>query len=179
MLYSEAFLKSIKLIITFSVFSPDYPTSLPNDTLTCTLKIEHVSLATTNNAGGNCQNDTTEDDQNNDNSDNNVEEICQVRLDFLDFDLQPPILGNCHYDKMWVTANGKYPLLCGHNTGQHMYLDVSGKSHTELTFALDYLQPEFYSCPDRFGFLEANSRQFDSVNMFFFVFLLFYCRDFP
>ena len=51
-----------------------------------------------------------------------------------------------------------------------MYLDVSGKSHTELTFALDYLQPEFYSCPDRFGFLEANSRQFDSVNMFFFFF---------
>ena len=66
-----------------------------------------------------------------------------------------------------VTANGKYPLLCGHNTGQHMYLDVSGKSHTELTFALDYLQPEFYSCPDRFGFLEANSRQFNSVCFFF------------
>ena len=166
-------------LLSFSVFSPDYPTSLPNDTLTCTLKIEHVSLTTKNNAGGNCQNDTTEDDQNNDNSDNNVEEICQVRLDFLDFDLQPPILGNCHYDKMWVTANGKYPLLCGHNTGQHMYLDVSGKSHTELTFALDYLQPEFYSCPDRFGFLEANSRQFDSVNMVcFFVFLLFYCSGF-
>ena len=68
------------MIISFSVFSPDYPTSLPNDTLTCTLKIEHVSLTTTNNAGGNCQNDTTEDDQNNDNTDNNVAEICQVRL---------------------------------------------------------------------------------------------------
>ena len=75
---------------------------MPNDTFTCTLKIEHVSLSTTNNVGGNCQNDTSEDDENNGNSeDDNVEEICQVRLDFLDFDLQPPILGNCHYDKMW------------------------------------------------------------------------------
>ena len=98
-------------------------------------------------------------------SDSNSEEICQVRLDFLDFDLQPPVLGNCHYDKMWVTANGKYPLLCGRNTGQHMYLDVAGKSHTELTFFLDFLQPALYSCPDRFNIIEPTTRNIDWVSL--------------
>lgn len=74
-----------------------------------------------------------------------------MRLDFDEFALQPPLLGNCQYDKMWVTANGEYPLLCGQNSGQHIYLDVAGKSHTELTFSVDYLKDPLYSCPDRFG----------------------------
>ena len=26
------------------------------------------------------------------------------------------------YDKFYVSANGKYPLLCGENSGQHIYL---------------------------------------------------------
>ncbi len=58
---------------------------------------------------------------------------------------------------MWVTANGEYPLLCGHNSGQHIYLDVAGKSHTQLTFSVEELQPQFYSCPDRFGIAAQNS----------------------
>ena len=32
--------------------------------------------------------------------------------------MQPPLLGNCQYDKMYVTANGDYPLLCGQNSGK-------------------------------------------------------------
>ena len=52
---------------------------------------------------------------------------------------------------MWVTANGEYPLLCGHNSGHHIYLDVAGKRHTDITFMVEPIKPEFYSCPDRFG----------------------------
>jgi hypothetical protein len=69
----------------------------------------------------------------------------------LEFGLQPPLLGNCQFDKMLVTANGRYPLLCGQNTGQHIYLDVAGKSHTDISFLVDYLKAELYSCPDRFN----------------------------
>ena len=130
------------------------------------MKIHHTPT-TNNEAGANCNNNSTDGDEDGDDmSDSNSEEICQVRLDFLDFDLQPPVLGNCHYDKMWVTANGKYPLLCGRNTGQHMYLDVAGKSHTELTFFLDFLQPALYSCPDRFNIIEPTTRNIDWVSKF-------------
>ena len=75
----------------------------------------------------------------------------QVRLDFEEFVMQPPLLGNCQYDKMYVTANGDYPLLCGQNSGHHIYLDVAGKSHTDITFQAETLRSQFYDCPDRFG----------------------------
>lgn len=74
----------------------------------------------------------------------------------MEFSLQPPLLGNCQYDKMWIAANGKYPLLCGQNSGQHIYLDVAGKSHTDVTFQVDALKQQLYSCPDRFN-LTGNS----------------------
>ena len=77
-----------------------------------------------------------------------------MRLDFDEFLLQPPLLGNCQYDKMWVTANGKYPLLCGQNTKQHIYLDVAGKQYTDVTFLIDELQAELYQCPNRLGLAE-------------------------
>ncbi|XP_047501788.1 uncharacterized protein LOC125047557 [Penaeus chinensis] len=52
--------------------------------------------------------------------------ICQVRLDFLDFELeQPDVDGNCNVDFLTVTGGtSTVPRVCGSNTGQHMYVDV-------------------------------------------------------
>jgi hypothetical protein len=62
---------------------------------------------------------------------------CQLRLDFDEFDVQPPLLGTCRFDKFYTSASGNYPLLCGDNTGLHMYLDVEGRASTDLTFVLE------------------------------------------
>ncbi|XP_075532255.1 uncharacterized protein LOC142564933 [Dermacentor variabilis] len=53
--------------------------------------------------------------------------ICQIRLDFDEFDLERPTVGNCDGEKLIVTgqnANNVVPPLCGLNTGQHLYIDV-------------------------------------------------------
>ncbi|KAL1443732.1 hypothetical protein MTO96_045861 [Rhipicephalus appendiculatus] len=53
--------------------------------------------------------------------------ICQLRLDFDEFDLERPTVGNCDGEKLIVTgqnANNVVPPLCGLNTGQHLYIDV-------------------------------------------------------
>lgn len=47
--------------------------------------------------------------------------ICQVRLDFLDLELeQPDADGNCNVDFLTVTGGtSTVPRICGSNTGQH------------------------------------------------------------
>nr|XP_045603484.1 uncharacterized protein LOC123761501 [Procambarus clarkii] len=51
--------------------------------------------------------------------------ICQLRLDFLNFQLaQPDENGNCNVDFLTVTPSTTVPRICGSNDGQHMYLDV-------------------------------------------------------
>ncbi|KAF8790785.1 hypothetical protein HNY73_005751 [Argiope bruennichi] len=53
--------------------------------------------------------------------------ICQVRLDFLDFTIANPTDGDCLDDRFsvqGVNINAPVPTICGHNAGQHMYLDV-------------------------------------------------------
>uniref|UniRef100_A0A182S3X0 CUB domain-containing protein n=1 Tax=Anopheles funestus TaxID=62324 RepID=A0A182S3X0_ANOFN len=53
--------------------------------------------------------------------------VQQVLLEFLFFELQPPQLGNCIEDQFIVSVQNDqraYPVLCGINTGQHMYLDI-------------------------------------------------------
>ncbi|KAG0418379.1 hypothetical protein HPB47_004901 [Ixodes persulcatus] len=53
--------------------------------------------------------------------------VCQIRLDFEEFDLERPTVGNCDNERLLVTghnANSVVPDLCGLNTGQHVYLDV-------------------------------------------------------
>ena len=76
----------------------------------------------------------------------------QVRLDLLDFQLQPPILGDCRFDKMFTLSGSgnDYPILCGWNGGHHMYLDVADRAATDLTFVIKQLKEEMYSCLDRF-----------------------------
>uniref|UniRef100_A0A182NVI9 CUB domain-containing protein n=1 Tax=Anopheles dirus TaxID=7168 RepID=A0A182NVI9_9DIPT len=53
--------------------------------------------------------------------------VRQVLLEFLFFELQPPQLGNCVEDQFIVSVQNDqrvYPVLCGINSGQHMYLDI-------------------------------------------------------
>ncbi|XP_018025732.1 uncharacterized protein LOC108681230 [Hyalella azteca] len=52
--------------------------------------------------------------------------ICQIRLDFIDFSLaQPNREGVCEQDFLQVTGGvTNIPLICGNNSGQHLYMDV-------------------------------------------------------
>jgi len=54
-------------------------------------------------------------------------EICQIRLDFAKFDILGPREGDC-LDDMFVVLGGnvnhKIPVLCGENSGHHVYINV-------------------------------------------------------
>ncbi|XP_022237736.1 uncharacterized protein LOC106478432 [Limulus polyphemus] len=55
--------------------------------------------------------------------------VCQFRLDFLSFDIGNPTFGVCNEDRLVISGqsqNSIVPPLCGFNTGQHLYLEVSG-----------------------------------------------------
>ncbi|XP_026734126.1 uncharacterized protein LOC113498338 [Trichoplusia ni] len=66
------------------------------------------------------------------------DDIKQIRLDFRNFELLPPTGGTCQEDQFIVSGqnvNNIIPILCGINTGQHVYIevgDVDGPIH--LTF---------------------------------------------
>ncbi|OTF80578.1 hypothetical protein BLA29_004052 [Euroglyphus maynei] len=55
-------------------------------------------------------------------------DICQLRIDFLEFQIDPPTEGNCLGDKFTATASGMtptaVPVLCGNNRNQHIYLSL-------------------------------------------------------
>lgn len=56
------------------------------------------------------------------------EDICQVRLDFLELRLsQPDWDGHCNDDFLMVTGElpTSIPVICGVNDGQHMYVEVA------------------------------------------------------
>ena len=90
--------------VQFEFLSPLYPDMLPNKTAQCDLTISH-----------NCESP-----------------ICQLRLDFIDLRLGPPTMGDCNGDQFIVRANEPLPVLCGNNSGQHIYVDVRGRSETNL-----------------------------------------------
>ncbi|KAJ9595502.1 hypothetical protein L9F63_013324, partial [Diploptera punctata] len=53
--------------------------------------------------------------------------VSQIRLDFFDFEILGPTNGTCIEDQFIVTgqnANSIAPIICGSNTGQHMYVDM-------------------------------------------------------
>jgi len=128
----------------FNFVSPGYPVSIGLDNLTCSLAIDHgcgrsgPSLSDADNS------------------------ICQLRLDFDEFIIQPPLLGNCIFDMFYVGANGKYPLVCGDNTGHHVYLNVQGRASTDLTFILNNIQEKLYTCPDKFNVLGLEADAFEN-----------------
>ena len=55
-------------------------------------------------------------------------DVCQIRLDLLDFQLDAPTNGECLGDKLTVTASGlstlSIPQLCGSNSNQHCMYKV-------------------------------------------------------
>ncbi|KAI1299312.1 hypothetical protein HDE_03927 [Halotydeus destructor] len=55
--------------------------------------------------------------------------MCQIRLDFVDFEINSPLEGECSTDRFVVSgqnSNSIVPPICGRNTGQHMYFDIEG-----------------------------------------------------
>ncbi|KAJ8723315.1 hypothetical protein PYW08_003227 [Mythimna loreyi] len=55
------------------------------------------------------------------------EDIKQIRLDFSNFELLPPTDGSCQDDQFIVSGqnvNSPIPILCGINSGQHIYIEV-------------------------------------------------------
>ena len=77
----------------FNFVSPGFPVSIGHDSLACSLSIDHG-------CGGRAADPTSD------------QAVCQLRLDFDEFSIQPPLLGNCIFDMFYVGANGKYIVLC-------------------------------------------------------------------
>ncbi|KAI9558721.1 hypothetical protein GHT06_015510 [Daphnia sinensis] len=62
--------------------------------------------------------------------------ICQLRLDFISFSIDQPTAGTC-VDKFQVDgASTTPPIICGDNSGQHMYLDVPSSDLTSTDIQL-------------------------------------------
>ncbi|CAG9770245.1 unnamed protein product [Ceutorhynchus assimilis] len=54
--------------------------------------------------------------------------VRQFRIDFIDLDLASPTNGTCTNERLVITGqntNDRIPVICGYNTGQHVYVDVS------------------------------------------------------
>ncbi|XP_017770277.1 PREDICTED: uncharacterized protein LOC108558006 [Nicrophorus vespilloides] len=57
--------------------------------------------------------------------------IKQMRIDFIDLELKGPTNGVCVDEKLVISGSGlntMVPILCGYNTGQHIYVDVESLS---------------------------------------------------
>lgn len=57
-----------------------------------------------------------------------VDNVCQLRIDLLDFSLAPPSGdGICNTDVISITGSAtNVPSLCGENSGQHLIVDFAG-----------------------------------------------------
>jgi len=95
---------SVTADVQFEFRSPNYPEPLENKTMQCDLTVSH-----------DCETP-----------------ICQLRLDMMDFRLGPPFSGDCNNDQFIMRANEPLPVLCGNNSGQHLYVDVRGRKETNL-----------------------------------------------
>ncbi|XP_063924237.1 uncharacterized protein LOC135138242 [Zophobas morio] len=54
--------------------------------------------------------------------------IQQMRIDFIDLELKGPTDGTCVTERLVISGqnvNDQVPVICGYNTGQHVYVDVS------------------------------------------------------
>uniref|UniRef100_T1IHV2 CUB domain-containing protein n=1 Tax=Strigamia maritima TaxID=126957 RepID=T1IHV2_STRMM len=72
----------------------------------------------------------------------NNNNICQIRLDFEEFELAPPRNGRCDTDQFAILGVPGIPVLCGSNGGQHIYIDfptgVNTISLQVVTTGFDY-----------------------------------------
>ncbi|ODN04160.1 hypothetical protein Ocin01_02498 [Orchesella cincta] len=63
----------------------------------------------------------------------------ELYLEFIDFNIRGPSSGSCMNDTFTATQSGSttvLPILCGNNTGQAVYLPISGTGPITLTFNL-------------------------------------------
>ncbi|XP_019878189.2 uncharacterized protein LOC109606059 [Aethina tumida] len=65
------------------------------------------------------------------------QDICQVRIDFLSLTLsQPNPTGVCSTDALQITGGaGPVPIICGENSGQHVYVDFNGNDTIQMTIS--------------------------------------------
>ncbi|KPJ19810.1 hypothetical protein RR48_07409 [Papilio machaon] len=71
-------------------------------------------------------------------------DIKQIRLDFAKFELMPPTSGTCDQDQFVVSGqntNHVIPILCGINTGQHIYIEV-GDTQGPIRLTIQTAAPE-------------------------------------
>ncbi|KAB0791812.1 hypothetical protein PPYR_03612 [Photinus pyralis] len=57
--------------------------------------------------------------------------VRQLRVDFLDLELRGPVNGSCTVERFVISShnrNNLVPDICGYNTGQHMYVDITDVS---------------------------------------------------
>merc|ERR1711971_1048087 len=82
-------------------------------------------------------------------------DVCQLRLDFLSFNIQAgdfgaaaagaagPMdsLGGCRDTFAVITSSsgGNYPVICGQNEGQHMYIDIGPSETASATIGFTFL----------------------------------------
>ncbi|XP_063381408.1 uncharacterized protein LOC134667918 [Cydia fagiglandana] len=72
------------------------------------------------------------------------EDIKQIRLDFFNFELLPPTAGSCEQDQFVVSGqnvNSMIPILCGINTGLHVYVEV-GDVNGPITLSIQTASAE-------------------------------------
>ncbi|XP_040581504.1 uncharacterized protein [Lepeophtheirus salmonis] len=116
---------------SFYFINPSYPKSEGNISLDCPLTLDlHPSSS-------NCS--LTQDEE--------ESRICQVRLNFDEFSTQPPLLGDCVFDQFYSLDT----LLCGLNSGHHLYLNTESVNQLDFHFRLSNLEPKLYSCLDKFN----------------------------
>jgi len=94
--------------------SLNYPSAIPNTTMSCGVTVDH-----------DCENP-----------------VCQLRLDLIDFELAQPDLGDCNRDQFIVRADEPLPVLCGKNSGQHLFVDVRGRKETDLNLLTTPMYPK-------------------------------------
>ena len=66
-------------------------------------------------------------------------QVCQLRLDLEEFELsQPDENGRCTTDSFMVrtTVGERLPMLCGHNKGQHLYVDMGRGSGNPVVLSV-------------------------------------------
>ena len=98
----------------FMFKSLHYPSAIPNKTMSCGVTVDH-----------DCE-----------------KPVCQLRLDLLDFELAQPDLGDCNRDQFIIRADEPLPVLCGKNSGQHLFVDVRGRKETDLNLLTTPMYPK-------------------------------------
>ena len=91
--------------------SLQFPSPIPNNTMNCGLKVDHwLYFCTALISHCACFQIDHECDF----------PVCQLRLDFLEFEIAPPNSGNCNRDQFIIRADEPLPILCGKKWNQFL-----------------------------------------------------------